>query len=58
MIDDALLSGMSRLRNYLRYLLQKGYILKGYPFTKMIDVDHASDIQKAEEFLAALKGIH
>lgn len=57
-IDDALLSGMSRLRNFLRYLLQKGYILKGYPFTKMIDVDHVSDIQKAEEFLAALKGIH
>jgi NDP-sugar pyrophosphorylase family protein len=58
MIDDALLSGMSRLRNYLRYLLEKGYLLKGYPFTKMIDVDHVSDVLKAEEFLAALKGIH
>jgi hypothetical protein len=26
--------------------------LKAYPFAKIIDVDHADDIGKAEEFLA------
>ena len=48
-------TGISRLRNYLRLLLNRGYILKGYKFSKMIDVDHYSDIKKAEIFLATGK---
>lgn len=28
-----------------------GLKLKAYPFTKILDVDHASDIVKAENFL-------
>jgi NDP-sugar pyrophosphorylase family protein len=50
----ALDAGISRLRNFLRFLLTRGYILKAYPFSKIIDVDHASDIAEAEEFLGSL----
>jgi NDP-sugar pyrophosphorylase family protein len=50
-IPAALHTGISRLRNFLRLLLKQGHILKAYPFTKIIDVDHVSDITEAEEFL-------
>ena len=42
---------MSRMRNYQRQLITEGLQLKAYPFSKIVDVDHAEDIQKAEEFL-------
>ncbi len=48
---EALDSRIERLRNFLRLLLSRGYRLEGYPFTKIIDVDHAHDIAVAEEFL-------
>ena len=44
--------GMSRMRNFQRQLVADGLKLKAYPFTKILDVDHASDIVKAENFLA------
>ena len=47
----ALECGISRLRNFLRMLLERGYNLTAYPFSKIIDVDHASDILAAEKFL-------
>jgi NDP-sugar pyrophosphorylase family protein len=40
-----------RMRSYQRRLLAEGLKLKAYPFSKMIDVDHAGDIDKAERFL-------
>ena len=43
--------GMSRMRNFQRQLVADGLKLKAYPFTKILDVDHASDIVKAENFL-------
>ncbi len=43
--------GISRMRNFQRRLVAEGLVLKAYPFTKIIDVDHASDIEKAEKFL-------
>ena len=43
--------GISRMRNFQRRLVAEGLILKAYPFAKIIDVDHASDIEKAEKFL-------
>jgi NDP-sugar pyrophosphorylase family protein len=49
--DEALAAGIMRLRNFLRLLLRRGYLLKGFPFSKIIDVDHASDIEDAERFL-------
>ena len=41
----------SRMRNFQRALLTDGLQLKAYPFTKVIDVDHAGDIAKAEALL-------
>ena len=43
--------GMSRMRNFQRQLVADGLKLKAYPFSKILDVDHASDIVKAESFL-------
>ena len=42
---------MSRMRNYQRQLIAEGLKLKAYPFSKIVDVDHAEDIKKAEDFL-------
>lgn len=44
-------SGMSRMRNFQRQLVADGLKLRAYPFSKILDVDHADDIRKAEQFL-------
>ncbi|GHU61389.1 hypothetical protein FACS1894123_00680 [Bacteroidia bacterium] len=46
-------AGISRMRNYQRELIANGLKLKAYPFEKIIDVDHAEDIKKAEAFLTS-----
>lgn len=43
--------GMSRMRNFQRQLVVDGRQLKAYPFSKILDVDHAEDLIKAEAFL-------
>lgn len=43
--------GMARMRNFQRQLVADGLKLKAYPFRKIVDVDHAEDIVKAEAFL-------
>ena len=43
--------GESRMRNFQRALVIEGLNLKAYQFTKVLDIDHASDIEKAEAFL-------
>lgn len=48
-------AGQSRMRNFQRALVADGLRLEAYPFEKILDVDHASDIEKAEQFLAAGK---
>ena len=50
-LEKALSEGMSRMRNYQRRLISEGLHLKAYPFSKIIDVDHADDIGKAKAFL-------
>lgn len=42
----------SRMRNFQRALVNDGLRLKAWPFSKVLDIDHAEDIQKAENFLA------
>ncbi|MCU7518835.1 MAG: NTP transferase domain-containing protein [Ignavibacteria bacterium] len=54
MIKSAHELKISRLRNFLRLLLNNGYKLKGYPFSKIIDIDHMSDIKAAGEFLFSM----
>jgi hypothetical protein len=51
LLEKAMTEGMSRMRNYQRRLVAEGFCLKAYPFSTIIDVDHASDIGKAEAFL-------
>lgn len=41
-----------RMRNFQRQLVADGMRLRAYAFSKILDVDHAGDIVKAEKFLA------
>ena len=50
-IDKCMAEGQSRMRNFQRQLVKEGLRLKAYPFSKILDVDHLSDIGKAEDFL-------
>lgn len=50
-LEECLSSGQSRMRNFQRQLVADGLKLKAYQFSKILDVDHAEDIQKAEDFL-------
>lgn len=43
--------GESRMRNFQRGLISDGRRLKAYTFSKVLDIDHASDIAKAEAFV-------
>ncbi|MDR1402699.1 MAG: NTP transferase domain-containing protein [Tannerellaceae bacterium] len=52
-LDGAMAKGMSKMRNYQRLLIEEGLALKAYPFSKIVDVDHAGDIVTAERFLNA-----
>jgi NDP-sugar pyrophosphorylase family protein len=50
-LERCLASGQSRMRNYQRQLIADGLKLKACEFPKIIDVDHAGDIEKAEKFI-------
>lgn len=50
-LEKCMAQGMSRMRNFQRQLVADGLQLKAYPFSKILDVDHADDIVKAEVFL-------
>lgn len=52
-MEYALENKITRLRNFLRLLLDKEHQIYAFPFSKMIDVDHAEDIKKAEAFLTS-----
>lgn len=43
--------GESRMRNFQRALIADGRRLKAWPFAKVLDIDHATDIMKAKQFL-------
>ena len=43
--------GESRMRNFQRALIADGLKLMAFNFDKVLDIDHASDIEKAESFL-------
>ena len=50
-LEACLDSGQARMRNFQRQLVAGNLQLKAYPFEKIVDVDHAGDIVKAEKFL-------
>ena len=43
--------GEARMRNFQRALVRERFQLRAFPFSKVLDIDHASDISKAEAFL-------
>ena len=47
--------GQSRMRNFQRALVADGLHLRARNLSKILDVDHAGDIQKAEAFLSEIK---
>ena len=51
-LDECMAEGIERMRNFQRRLVDGGMRLKAYPFTKIIDIDHAEDIEKAEKFIS------
>ena len=50
-LDRCMADGIERMRNFQRRLVSDGLKLKAYPFGKIIDIDHADEIAKAEKFL-------
>ena len=50
-LDQCMAAGTQRMRNFQRSLVAGGLKLKAHPFSKIIDIDHAEDIAKAEEFI-------
>ena len=51
-LESCVNRGEMRMRNFQRALLNDGLRLRAFPFTKVLDIDHASDITKAEAFLS------
>ena len=51
-LDHCMAAGKERMRNFQRSLVENGLQLKAHPFGKIIDIDHAEDIAKAETFIA------
>lgn len=43
--------GESRMRNFQRALVADGVALRAWPFSQVFDIDHVSDIAKAEAFV-------
>ena len=54
-LENCMANGLSRMRNFQRQLVADGLHLEAYPFSKILDVDHADDIRKAEDFLKGNK---
>ena len=53
-LQRCIANGESRMRNFQRGLIRDGRRLRAYPFSKVLDIDHADDISKAERFLIEL----
>lgn len=50
-LDSCVDAGVNRMRDYQRALIAAGLKLRAYDFPKIIDVDHASDIARARQFI-------
>lgn len=50
-LENCMERGESRMRNFQRGLIRDGRKLKAFAFSKVLDIDHAGDIKKAEDFL-------
>lgn len=50
-LERCLAAGKSRMRNFQRTLLEEGIQIRAHVFDKIMDIDHKSDINKAEQWL-------
>ena len=50
-LNRCMAEGKSRMRNFQRGLIEDGLRLKAYPFSKVLDIDHARDVEEAEKFI-------
>ncbi len=50
-LERCMKEGKTRMRSFQRALIADGLRLKAHPIEKIIDIDHASDIAKAEKFI-------
>ena len=51
-LEKCMQQGILRMRHFQRQLIADGLKLKAFSLEKIIDIDHASDIQKAEQFIS------
>ena len=51
-LNECIAAGKARMRNFQRALIDAGCRLKAYSFPKIVDVDHAADIDTARRFLS------
>ena len=51
LLPKAMNAGVKRMRGFQQYLVDAGMKVQAWPFSKVIDIDHATDIEKAENFL-------
>ncbi|MCH5229378.1 MAG: NTP transferase domain-containing protein [Muribaculaceae bacterium] len=50
-LQNCMDNGVNRMRNFQRKLIESGLSLDAFPMGKVLDVDHLSDIEKANLFL-------
>lgn len=53
-LDLCMERGVSRMRNFQRALIDEGLTVRASLMGKILDVDHADDIRKAEEFVGGV----
>lgn len=56
-MDHALSIGMHRLRAFQSHLVSSGYRLVAHPFGTIIDVDHRTDVVRAEALIAEWESV-
>lgn len=51
LLEQLIGQNLSRMRNFQRQMVASGLQVQAYPFSKIIDVDHLTDVAKAEQLL-------
>lgn len=51
LLEQLIGQNLSRMRNFQRQMVISGLQVQAYPFSKIIDVDHLTDVAKAEQLL-------
>lgn len=50
-LNDCIEHGVSRMRNFQRALIASGVRVKAFVFERIFDIDHVTDIEKANQWL-------